>query len=124
MPLPRPVPPPGFVYEWVAPIYRTITDRVWIADRVELVADWMETSPGRWEQVWRQVVIPGHWQTATRKVLISPGYWRLARIEPPPIIVPLPRPAVIGPATVGVDGYRSGPGEDLSKFSPLTEWPK
>ena len=26
--------------------------------------------------------------------------------------------------SVGVQGYASGPIEDLSKFSPLTDWPK
>jgi hypothetical protein len=133
VPTPRPVPPPGWTYRWVAPVYQTVTDRSWVPETVQWVAEWREISPGVYQQVLRQVVTPGYWTTTTRRVLVSEGHWELVRVEPPPIIVdppivirpPVPPPVVVpGPRTVGVDGYRSGRGEDLSKFSPLTEWPK
>jgi hypothetical protein len=138
---PTPAPPPGWVYRWVAPMYQTITEQVWVPERVEWVKQWMEITPGHLEQVLRQVVTPGHYETRTRRVLVSDGHYELVRIEPPPIIVEPPiviRPPIIvdppivirppivapNPRTVGVEGYKSGAGEDLSKFSPLKEWPK
>jgi hypothetical protein len=119
--------PVGWAYRWVPPTYRNIVDRVWIAERRDLVQDWVQVSPSRWEQVWREVVIPGHWDTTVRQVLVTPGRWELVRIDaPPPRPIPLPPPVVIlptNPPTVGVEGYKNEPGEDLSKFSPLREWP-
>ena len=123
----RPAPAPGWTYIWVAPVYRTVTERNWIPGSTQMVPEWMEISPGRWEQVWRQIVTPGHWEMATRQVLISDGHWELVRIDPPPPRFPpvLPPPVFVrNPGTAGVEGYGSGPVEDLSKFSPLTEWPK
>jgi hypothetical protein len=129
IPAPRPVPPPGWSYVWVPPVYKTVTNRTWVPEVVRWVQEWREISPGRFEQIWRQIVTPGHWEMTPRRVLVSDGHWELVRVEPPPVIVEPPvviRPPVIvpGPRTVGVQGYNSGPGEDLSKFSPLTEWPK
>jgi hypothetical protein len=120
---PRPLPPPGWVYRWVAPLYRTVTEQVWIPESRRMVAVWVEIVPGRLEQVWREVVTPGHWETRTRQELVSAGHYELVRIDPPIIIDP-PRIFVTGPRTVGVEGYASGPGEDLSKFSGLSEWPR
>jgi hypothetical protein len=129
IPAPRPVPPPGWSYVWIAPVYQTVTDRHWVPEAARWVQEWREISPGRFEQVWRQIITPGHWETTTRRILVSPGHWELVRMGPPPIIVEPPvvisPPAIMpGPRTVGVEGYSSGPGEDLSKFSPLTQWPK
>jgi len=127
-PRPRPLPPPGWTYLWIAPVYRTVTDRNWVPETVQMVPQWIEISPGRLEQVWRQIITPGHWEITTRQVLIAEGHWELVRVDPPPPPYPpvFPPPPVIvrNPGTVGVDGYGSGPVEDLSKFSPLTEWPK
>lgn len=123
---PRPMPPSGWTYVWVAPVYRTVTDSVWIPQRTQLVSDWMEISPGRYEQIWRQVIIPGHYETTTRQVLIADAHWEMVRIDPPPVYI---NPPIIvrnpgTPPTVGVEGYATGPVEDISKFSPLSEWPK
>ncbi len=125
---PTPAPPAGWVYRWVGPVYQTISDRVWVPEKVEMVPQWMEIG-GRLEQVWRQVVTPGRWELHTRQVLVSEGHYELVRIEPPPVIISPPiviNPPVVvrNPGTVGVEGYKSGPTEDLSKFSPLKEWPK
>ncbi len=117
--------PAGWVYRYVPPAYQTVLDRVWIPGSVEWVSEWVWID-GRYQQVMRQVVRPGHYETTTRQVMVSAGYWQLVRIDPVPgpIPVPLPRPVVVNPETVGVEGYRSGPGEDLSMFSGLSEWPK
>jgi len=126
LPRPMPVPPEGWVYRYAGPVYQTVVERVWIADRVEMVSQWMEISPGRLEQVWRQVVIPGHWETTTRRVLVADAHWELVRLDPPVPVPYYPPPVVviIPPAgTVGVDGYGTFQTEDLSKFSPLKEWP-
>ncbi len=128
IPSPRPMPPPGWTCIWVAPVYQNITERSWVPEAVQMVSEWREIAPGRYEQVWRQIVIPGHWVTTMRRVLVSDGHWELVRLDPPPM-PPMPpvRPPVIvvrNPGTVGVSGYGSGPVEDLSKFTPLAEWPK
>ena len=117
--------PAGWVYRYVPPVYRTIADRVWISERVEWVSEWAWVN-GQYQQVYRQVVRPGHYETTTRQVLVAAGYWQLVRLDPPPRPMPMPRPypVVVNPGTVGVEGYRSGPGEDLSPFSGLSEWPK
>jgi len=124
---PTPAPPPGWVYRWIGPVYQTIPDRIWIADRIEMVREWVEISPGRLEQVWRQIVTPGHYETTTRRVLVSDGHYELVRVDPPvyisPPIIVSPPVVVWNPGTVGVDGYKTVSTEDLSKFSPLTEWP-
>ncbi len=122
----RPVPPAGWGYQWVPPVYQTVAERQWAAERRDLVTDWVEVGPGRWAQVMREVVVvPGHWEVTTRQVQVSGGYWQLVRVDPPPYVpaVPLPRPVVL-PGAVGVDGYQSAEGgEDLSRFSGLSEWP-
>jgi hypothetical protein len=129
VPLPpprRPAPPPGWTYRWVPPTYSTVMHRVWVEGTTEWVVDYIYRD-GRYEQVWRQVRTPGHWESRTERVEVRPGYWQLVRIDPPPYEprpYPMPRPWQPGTPTVGVDGYGSGPGEDLSKFSPLREWPK
>jgi len=129
-PPPRPIPPPGYVYQWVPPVYQTVMDRVWIPERTEWVRQWVEITPGRLEEVMRQVTTPGHYDTTTRTVLVSNGYWQLVMMDPlpPPVIIPSPpRPVVVwNPGTVNVDGYKPGglQTEDLSKFSGLKEWPK
>ena len=130
--LPRPTPPPGpspsgYVYQYVEATYRTISERTWVPDRIDWVTEYVWIN-GRYEQVYRQIVRPGHYETTTRRVLVSPGYWVLVRVEtyppyPRPVPLPRPVPVIVNPGTVGVDGYRSGPGEDLSKFSPLKDWP-
>ena len=104
------------------PVYRTVYDRIWVEERTERVLDWVEIAPGRWAQRWAIVTIPEHYETTTRRVLVSAGYWQLIRIEPPPRPIPLPRP-VVSFGTVGVDGYSRQVGDDLSKFSPLYDWP-
>ena len=95
-PRPSPVPPPRLGLSLDSPAYQNITDQVWIADRTQLVQEWVEITPGRLEQVWRQVVIPGHWETTTRRVLIADGHWELVQInpfpQPPIVIVPSPPP--------------------------------
>ena len=127
LPLPpvnRPSPPPGWAYQWVAPVYRTIVDRVWVPGRTQLVPDWIQIGD-HWEQVWREITTPGHYESTTRQILVSDGHWQLVRVEPPRP-VPFPRPVIIVPAnpsTVSVNGYSSGPTEDLHAFSPLYEWP-
>jgi hypothetical protein len=128
VPLPPRPPGPapvGWVYRYVQPVYTTVTERIWVPERIDWVSEWAWVD-GRYQQVYRQVVRPGHFETTTRRVLISPGYWQLVRADVVPMPVPLPRPIpVVGnPGTVGVEGYHTGPGEDLSRFSPLTEWPK
>jgi hypothetical protein len=118
-------PPAGYVYRWVPPVYRTVTERVWIPERIERVEQWVEVSPGCWERVWRTIVIPGRYEHVTRRVLVSAGYWQLVRVDRPwPRPVPLPRPVITNPPTVGVEGYSRSGGEDLSKFSGLSEWPE
>ncbi|HVT82360.1 MAG TPA: hypothetical protein VHM90_17080 [Phycisphaerae bacterium] len=119
---PLPVAPPGWVYRYVGPVYRTVADQVWIAETRRLVPVWVETSPGRMEQVYREVITPGHWETRTRQELVSAGHYELVQISPP-IYIP-PRVVVVNPGTAGVEGYASGQGEDMSKFSGLSEWPK
>ena len=127
---PRPMPPVGWTYVWVAPAYRTVTTQTWIPGTTQLVEDWMETSPGRFEKIWRQVTTPGHYETTTRQVVVSDGHWELVRVDPPPVYINPPiyvNPPVVvvrSGGTVGVDGYASGPVEDLSKFTPLSDWPK
>jgi hypothetical protein len=130
-PVGRPTPPPGWTYQWVPPAYRTVYDRTWVADQVRWVTDWVQVSPGRYEQVWRQVVTPGHWETTTRQVLVSNGYWQLVRVDlprPGPFPPgPWNQPPVMwpsSPGTVGVEGYGARETEDLGKFSPLREWPR
>jgi hypothetical protein len=133
-PMPRPMPPSGWQYVWVAPVYQTVADQTWVPERVEWVAEWREISPGRYEQVWRQLVTPGHWVTSTRRVLVSAGHWELVAVSPPwppmiiepPYVMPPVSPPIYvrGSGTVGVEGYSSYGGEDLSRFSPLSEWPK
>jgi hypothetical protein len=135
-PRPSPYPPGGYEYVWVAPVYQNITEQSWVPERVEWVAEWREISPGRYEQVYRQIVTPGRWVTSTRRVLVSPGHYELIAINPrPPIIIDPPivinppiivRPPIFvrTPGTVGVEGYAGGRLEDLSKFSSLSEWPK
>jgi len=127
-PIPRPPGPTpvGYAYRWVPPVYRTVTDRSWVGERIERVMQWTEISPGRWANVLCDVLVPGHWEATTRQVQVSGGYWQLVAVDPmpPPVIVPLPRPVDMrGGGTVGVDGYGSGGGEDLSKFSGLSAWP-
>ena len=96
-PLPSPAPAPGWTYIWIAPAYRTVTERRWIPGSTQMVCEWMEISPGRWEQVWRQIVTPGHWEMTTRQVLISDGHWELVRVEPPPPFPPfVPPPVIVG----------------------------
>jgi len=118
----QPEPPVGYYYRWAPPVYRTVYDRVWVEERTERVMQWVEVAPGRWQECWTVRTIPAHWETTTRQVLVSAGYWELVRIEPPRPI-PMPHPVVITPGPVGVDGYSQHGGEDLSKFSPLSEWP-
>jgi hypothetical protein len=131
---PAPPAPPGWAYRWVPPTYRTVFDRLWIPQQCTPVVDWVEISPGHFVQTWRNVLTPGHWQTTTRRELLDPGHWELVALAPPPrfrplpvepIPMPLPRPVVLAPTgTVPVEGYSSGPGEDLSAFSGLREWPE
>ncbi len=120
---PMPAPPPGWVYRYVGPVYRTVSEQVWVAEARRLVATWVEIAPGRMEQVYREVITPGHWETRTRQELVSAGHYELVQITSPPIYIP-PRIVVVNPGTAGVEGYATGSGEDLSKFSGLSEWPK
>jgi hypothetical protein len=133
VPLPPPArrpAPAGWTYRWVPPVYTTQTQRVWVEGTSEWVVDYLWRD-GRYEQVWRRVTTPGHWENRTERVEVRPGYWQLVRIEPPPPPVsppiyrpyPMPRPWQPGAPTVGVEGYQRGPGEDLGEFSPLREWP-
>ncbi|HEY4329775.1 MAG TPA: hypothetical protein VGN88_08565 [Phycisphaerae bacterium] len=126
-PRPSPMAPPGWVYRWVAPVYQNVMDQVWIADRTQMVQEWVEITPGHLQQVWQQVLIPGHWQATTRRVLIADGHYELVQInpfpQPPVVIVPAPPVIVRNAGTVGVEGYNSNSTEDMSKFSPLNDWP-
>jgi hypothetical protein len=153
MPMP-PIPGPGWVRVWVPPEYRTVYEQVWVEERTERVQEriwvaatgewrevvyydewgrrcvrreWVETSPGYWTYQWRTVVIPAHYETVSRQVLVREGYWKWVRVDPPlpvPDPLPQPRPLYGNPPRVGVEGYQSGnTGEDLSKFSPLYDWP-
>ena len=149
--MPPPNPGPGWVRVWVAPVYRTVYERVWIEERTQQIQErvwvppscewrdivtydewghrivrreYVELSPGYWSYQWRTIVVPAHEETVARQELVSSGYWKWVPVEVPPMPVPLPRPIIFGnPPTVGVEGYKSLPTEDLSKFSPLTEWP-
>src|SRR4051794_7520038 len=89
---PRPIPPMGWSYQWVPPVYQTVTDRAWVEERRDWTSEWVEVRPGRWEQVWRQTVVPGHWDWTTRQVMVAAGYWQLVRASPPVVVVPTPRP--------------------------------
>jgi len=122
---PRPFTPPGYACRWVPPLYRTLSDRVWVDARVDMVPQWFETSPGHMERLYRQVITPGHWESTARQVLIADGHWELVAITPPPppvVVVPAPWPPRGG--TVGVEGYDSRPGENPNPFSGLSEWPE
>jgi hypothetical protein len=112
----------------VPPTYSTVIRRVWVEGTSQWVCDWIWRYD-HYEASWRRVVSPGHWEERPERVESRPGYWELVRIEPP-VPYPLPRPYPLptprpwqGTPTVGVQGYSSGPGEDLSKFSPLRDWP-
>jgi hypothetical protein len=135
--LPRPSRPPapvGWTYEWVPPVFQQVTERAWTPGASVWVRTWIEIAPGCPEEVWRTVETPGHWSWTTRQVITSPGYWRLVKLLPPPTVSPpmlppgppvlLPRPEGVGPPSTGVEGYSSTGGEDLGKFSGLSEWPK
>jgi len=119
-----PEPPVGYTYRWVPAVYRTITERVRVEERAQQVEDWVQVGPGRWERVWRTVTIPAHYESVTRRELVSEGYWQLVRVMPYPRPMPYPGPVVSDPPTVGVEGYSQRGGEDLSKFSGLSEWPE
>jgi hypothetical protein len=120
---PRPVPPPGWVYRYVAPVYRTVMDQMWVAESRQLVPVWVETSPGCMEQAWREIVTPGRWMTTSRQELVAAGYYELVRVDPPVVIVPQPRIVFANPGSTGVEGYQTATGENLSQFSSLSEWP-
>ena len=116
---PRPFVPPGYACRWVPPVYRAVSDRIWVEQRVDMVPGWYEISPGHMERLYRQVITPAHWETTIHQVLIADGHWDLVAIAPPPpIFVPQPLPAA-----VGVEGYDSRAGESLNQFSGLGEWP-
>jgi len=121
--------PEGWAYRWVPPQYDWVSRRVWVEGRTEWVREWVEIR-GHMEEVWRQVTTPGRWEERSERMLVSAGRWELVRLSPPwpvepwPRPIPVPRPFVTPSGTVGVDGYASGGGEDLSKFSGLRDWPK
>jgi hypothetical protein len=137
LPIPRPIPPDweppvcpdppvGYTYRWVAPTYRTVYERVWVEESTRRWPEWVEISPGVWEQRWRTVTVPAHFETTSRQVMVSAGYWQLVKLDPPPYDYPHPIPLerpVVNSRTVGVEGYSKSGGDDLSKFSPLSEWP-
>lgn len=150
-PLPIPVPGPGWVRVWVPAEYRTVYDRLWVEERTERVQErvwvsattewrevvyydqwgrrcvrreWVEVTAGYWTYPWRTIVVPAHYETAARQELLRDGYWKWVRVDAPMPRVPMPGPVYGDPPTVGVEGYQPGTGsEDLSKFSPLYEWP-
>jgi hypothetical protein len=129
-PWPVPIEPPicpeapsGYTYRWVPAVCRTVSERVWVGERTQWVEDWIQVAPGRWERVWRTITIAGHYETITRREVVSEGYWQLVRVVPMPRPVPYEHVDRV-PGTVGVEGYSRGAGEDLSKFSGLSEWPK
>jgi len=95
--------------EWVPPTYRTITERVWreggtqcvtervwLPDRYEIRGhhdrDLIER--GHWEDLKRDVYVPGHyedvshqelvcdghWQTVQKQELVSPGHWETRQV--------------------------------------------
>jgi hypothetical protein len=141
VPAPRPpIPaPPGRGWVWVPPVYRTVytrtwrppvyqtvTENVWIPDRYDwqTVCTWEN---GQYVQREAWVLIPGHFETQTRQVMISPGWWTLAPRQelvspghgewrgPAPMPPPVPQP------TPPVTPAPRPPG--LEPFSPLWEWP-
>ncbi len=138
--------PPGPGWVWVPPVYETVYDRVWVEAQVERLADqvWVPAvygyrpvydswghvinyeyvviCGGYYETRWRDVVVPAHWQTVTRQVLVREGHWeRIGPIPPPEPVIRVP----VGVPTVGVDGYKTPTGnEGKGPFTPLWEWPK
>lgn len=116
--------PVGYQWQWVAPEYRTDYIRQWVAGYTYTTRAWVEVSPGKFEWVWREVTVPGHYEMVPRQVLIREGYWRLVRV---PVYVPPAPPVVITPppATVAPEGFAPGrPADDAGKFSPMYDWPK
>jgi hypothetical protein len=63
----HPAPPPGWTYVWMPPVFRNIAEQRWETEHID------------WEEL--QAVIPGHWEWTSRQVLVSPGYWQLARAD-------------------------------------------
>ncbi|MDB5321667.1 MAG: hypothetical protein JWN40_3298 [Phycisphaerales bacterium] len=135
---PHPPFPPGDGWIWIPPTYRTVYERIWQPPTYQTVTEtlWITDQYGwrticTWEggqYVQRQewVLIPAHYETRTRQILVSPGAWTWGprqelvtpghweRIGPihPPVPVPFPQPQ---PPTARPPG--------LEPFSPLWEWP-
>ncbi len=138
--LPRPISPPGFAYQWVPPVYQTVRQQIWIGEKIQTLPEWIEISPGYLQQVWHDVITPGHWEITSRQIQIADGHWQLIEISPPPVFItppivvippPFTPPVIIHPqptfssgTTVTVEGYAPGDSASPTPFSGLTAWPK
>lgn len=60
---------------WVEPVYRTVTNRVWVADRYETreVDRYDHGRRERWEE--RVLVEPAHYEDVCRQELVCEGHW-------------------------------------------------
>jgi hypothetical protein len=68
------------VREWVEPVYRTVCERVWVADQYE----WRDVVHYEWHSRRayheRVLVQPGHYEDVQRQEVMTPGHWE-TRIE-------------------------------------------
>jgi hypothetical protein len=65
---------------WVEPVYRTVCDRVWVADQYE----WRDIVhyENHWRRVYHERVLVqgGHYEDVQRQEVVMPGHWE-TRIE-------------------------------------------
>jgi hypothetical protein len=79
-PAPAPVYADCEMRIWVAPVYRTVCDRVWVPDQFE------NREVVFYHHGWRHVrheqvlVAPGHYEDLNRLALVAPGHYE-TRIE-------------------------------------------
>lgn len=96
---------------WIPPVTQCVQEQVWVSDgpsvrggiviggedfrvvlggrtasrgHYETRSRHVIITPGRYESVPRQVLIPAHWEEQPRQELVTPGHyeWRSVRVEP------------------------------------------